>query len=159
MVRKGGIFLWVPKLLYGVHTRGHKTSVESGSAREGTCYRENYPFWPERLNKDYWILFWVSIDLYWVYTESIKNQYIVWYCTDLKLNWAEGSRWAYRIGLKPASLSASVSVSIHIFIHEYLLDQPDDHNQISSKASLGWGIGCIRFWARSDQNSGFHGNR
>ena len=26
-------------------------------------------------------------------------------------------------------------------------------------ASLGWGEGCIRFWGRSDQNSGFHGNR
>ena len=23
----------------------------------------------------------------------------------------------------------------------------------------GGGIGCIRFWARSDENSGFHGNR
>ena len=26
-------------------------------------------------------------------------------------------------------------------------------------ASLGWGKGCIRFWGRLDQNSGFHGNR
>ena len=26
------------------------------------------------------------------------------------------------------------------------------------KHNWGW-IGCIRFWARSDQNSGFHGNR
>ena len=24
---------------------------------------------------------------------------------------------------------------------------------------FGWGFGSIRFWARSDQNSGFHGNR
>ena len=31
--------------------------------------------------------------------------------------------------------------------------------RILSEASLGWGKGCIRFWARSDQNSGFHGNR
>ena len=26
-------------------------------------------------------------------------------------------------------------------------------------ASLGWGNGCIRFWGRLDQNSGFHSNR
>ena len=26
-------------------------------------------------------------------------------------------------------------------------------------ASLGWGKGCVRFWSRLDQNSGFHGNR
>ena len=24
---------------------------------------------------------------------------------------------------------------------------------------MGWGKGCIRFWGRLDQNSGFHGNR
>ena len=24
---------------------------------------------------------------------------------------------------------------------------------------MGWGKGCIRFWGRSDQNSGFYGNR
>ena len=27
------------------------------------------------------------------------------------------------------------------------------------EASLGWGKGCIRFWDRLDQNSGFHGKR
>ena len=32
-------------------------------------------------------------------------------------------------------------------------------NQILYEASLGWGKGCIRFWDRLDQNSGFHGNR
>ena len=26
-------------------------------------------------------------------------------------------------------------------------------------SSLGWGKGCIRFWGRLDQNSGFHSNR
>ena len=35
----------------------------------------------------------------------------------------------------------------------------ENKNQISSVASFGWGIACIRLWARSDQNSGFHGNR
>ena len=51
------------------------------------------------------------------------------------------------------------SVVIHNFKHEYLCNQWADHNQILSEASLGWGKGCIRFWARSDQNSAFHGNR
>ena len=31
--------------------------------------------------------------------------------------------------------------------------------QILCVASVGWGKGCIRFWGRLDQNSGFHGNR
>ena len=59
-----------------------------------------------------------------------------------KVNWAKGFRWAYRMGLEPAC--------VHTFKHEYFWDQLVDHNQISSGASLGWGIGCIRFWARSD---------
>ena len=32
-------------------------------------------------------------------------------------------------------------------------------DQILCVASLGWGKGCIRFFGRLDQNSGFHGNR
>ena len=35
--------------------------------------------------------------------------------------------------------------SVHTFRHEYLRDQLADHDQISSKASLGWGIDCISF--------------
>ena len=31
-------------------------------------------------------------------------------------------------------------------------------NKILSEPSLGSGKGCIRFWARSDRNSGVHGN-
>ena len=27
------------------------------------------------------------------------------------------------------------------------------------ESSLGWGKGCVRFGGRSDENSGFHGNR
>ena len=49
--------------------------------------------------------------------------------------------------------------SVHTFKHEYLRDPLADRNQISSEASFGWGIDCIRFWARSDKNFGFHGNR
>ena len=32
-------------------------------------------------------------------------------------------------------------------------------DQILCVASLGLGKGCIRFWDRLDQNSGYHGNR
>ena len=42
---------------------------------------------------------------------------------------------------------------------EYLWGQLANLDQILYKASLGWGKGCIRFWDRLDQNSGFHGNR
>ena len=42
---------------------------------------------------------------------------------------------------------------------EYLYDNKANRNQILSKASLRRGKGRIRFWARSDQNSGFYGNR
>ena len=56
------------------------------------------------------------------------------------------------------SVHPLVRLCVLTFKHEYLLGQWVDRNQILSEASLGW-IGCIRFWARSDQNSGFHGNR
>ena len=52
-----------------------------------------------------------------------------------------------------------LSVCVHTFKHEYLPNQWADCNQILIEASLGLGKSCIRFWARSDQNSGFHGNR
>ena len=42
---------------------------------------------------------------------------------------------------------------------EYLWGQLANVDQILYEASLGWGKGCIRFWDRLDQNSGFHGNR
>ena len=68
------------------------------------------------------------------------------------------TRWAYRMGLEPASVRPCVRACVHTFKHEYLRDQQADYNQILSEASLGWGKGCIRVWCRSDQNSGFHGN-
>ena len=55
--------------------------------------------------------------------------------------------------------SSGVCVSVNSFKHEYLRNQQADCNQILSEASLGWGKGCIRFLARSDRTSGFHGNR
>ena len=47
----------------------------------------------------------------------------------------------------------------HTFELEYLWSQSANLHQILCVASLGWGKGCIRFWGRLDQNSGFHGNR
>ena len=60
---------------------------------------------------------------------------------------------SWRLSIRP-----SIRLCVHTFKHEYLWDQWVDRNQILSEASLGWGIGCIRVLARSDQNSNFHGN-
>ena len=49
-------------------------------------------------------------------------------------------------------------VSVDIFKLEYLRNQWANRNGILSEPSLGWGKGCIRFWGRSDRNSGVHGN-
>ena len=51
-----------------------------------------------------------------------------------------------------------VCVSVNIFKLEYLRNQWANRNEILSEPSLGWGKGCIRFWARSDRNPGVHGN-
>ena len=48
---------------------------------------------------------------------------------------------------------------IHTFELEYLWSQLAKLDQILCVASLGWGNGCLMFWGRLDQNSGFHGNR
>ena len=56
------------------------------------------------------------------------------------------------------SVCLSVCVSVDIFKLEYLRNQLANRNEILSEPSLGWGKGCIRFWARSDRNSGVHGN-
>ena len=59
------------------------------------------------------------------------------------------TRWAYRMGLEPASIRACVRASVrpcvHTFKHEYLRDQQADYNQILYDASLEWGKGCIGF--------------
>ena len=52
---------------------------------------------------------------------------------------------------EPASVSVSVSLCVNTFKHEYLFNL--------TEALLRWGKGCIKFYARSDQSSGFHGNR
>ena len=52
----------------------------------------------------------------------------------------------------------SVCLSVDIFKLEYLCNQWANRNKLLTEPSLGWGKGCIRFWARSDRNSGVHGN-
>ena len=47
----------------------------------------------------------------------------------------------------------------YTFKLEYLWVQLANLDQILCLASLGVGKGCIMFWGRLDQNSGFHGNR
>ena len=70
------------------------------------------------------------------------------------------TRWAYRMGLEPACVRACVRPSIHTFKH--CLNISETSRPITIKFYLkhhwGWGKGCIRFWCRSDQNSGFHSN-
>ena len=47
----------------------------------------------------------------------------------------------------------------YTFELEYLWSRLANHDQILWVTSLRWGKGCIRFWGRLDQNSGFHGNK
>ena len=58
-----------------------------------------------------------------------------------------------------SSRCVSVCVSVDIFKLEYLSNQWANLNDILTEPSLRWGKGCIRFWARTDRNSGVHGNR
>ena len=68
---------------------------------------------------------------------------------------AHGELIVYRSVRRPY---VCASVRKH-FKHEYLHNQWAYRNQILTEASLGRGKGCNKFWVRSDQNSGFHGNR
>ena len=66
---------------------------------------------------------------------------------------------AHKVSLLDGSRAGvHLCVGVNTFKHEYLRNQLADGNQILSEASLGKGKGSIRFWARSDRNSGFHGN-
>ena len=56
------------------------------------------------------------------------------------------------------SVCLSICVSVNIFKLEYLRNQWADRNEFLSEPLLEWRKGCIRFWARSDRNSGVHGN-
>ena len=44
-------------------------------------------------------------------------------------------------------------LSVNNFKQEYHRDQRTDHNQILSESLFEWGKRCIKFLARSDQNS------
>ena len=82
------------------------------------------------------------------------------HCTD----WGKGNqlfsplirRWAYSIQWSVVHRSSSV---VHTFKLEYLWSQLANLDQIFCVTSLGWGKGCMRYWGRLDQNSGFHSNR
>ena len=80
------------------------------------------------------------------------------------------TRWAYSIPMvrrlsvvvrRPSVVrpSSSVVIVVHTFKLEYLWSHLANLDQILYVASLEWGKGCIRFWSRLDQNSGFHSNR
>ena len=75
------------------------------------------------------------------------------------------TRWAYSIPMvrRPSFVvvrpCVRPSVVVHTFKLEYLWSQLANLDQILFIASLGWGKGCIRFWGRLDQNSGFDGNK
>ena len=74
------------------------------------------------------------------------------------------TRWAYSIAMvsRPSVVvrcPSSVVDDVHTFKPVYLWSQLVNLDQILCVASLEWGKGCIRFWGRLDQNSGFHGNR
>ena len=73
------------------------------------------------------------------------------------------TRWAYSIPMvrRPSvrRRPSSVVVVVHTFKLEYLWSHLANLDKILYVASLGWGKGCIRFWGRLDQNSGFHSNR
>ena len=68
------------------------------------------------------------------------------------------TRWAYSIPMVRRP-SLALSVVVHTFKLEYLWSQLANLDQILWVASLGWGKGCIRFWGRLNQKSGYHGNR
>ena len=79
--------------------------------------------------------------------------HFVWFLTHLSRRL---TRWAYSI---PMVRRPSVVVVVHTFKLECLWSHLGNIDQILYVASLGWGKGCVRFWGRLDQNSGFHSNR
>ena len=70
---------------------------------------------------------------------------------------AQGELIVYRSSRR-LSVCLCVCVSVNIFKLEYLRNQWVNRKDILTEPSFGWGKGCIRFWARSDWNSGVHGN-
>ena len=69
----------------------------------------------------------------------------------------KGELIVYRSIRRPC-VRLCIRASVNIFKLEYLHNQWANRNEILSEPSLGWGKDFIRFWARSDRNSGVHGN-
>ena len=66
-------------------------------------------------------------------------------------------KWGlYWICLVLPAFCGSVIIQMKL---EYLWGQLANLDHILYEASLGWRKGCIRFWDRLNQNSGFQGNR
>ena len=85
---------------------------------------------------------------------SRKNADCLFSSTEPK---AQGQLIVYQSGRR-LSVCLSVWLCVNIFILKYLRNQWANRNEILSEPALGWGKGCIRFWARFDRNSGVHGN-
>ena len=72
---------------------------------------------------------------------------------------AQTSLISGRIRLLTLELHALEWRKFYTFELDYLWSQLASLDQILYVASLGWGKGCIRFWIKLDQVSGFHSNR
>ena len=76
--------------------------------------------------------------------------------------WKSGGYTGFALSFRHSvvlSFCGSVIVIAFEMKLEYLWSQLANLDQVLDEASWGWGKGCIRFWDRLDQNSGFHGNR
>ena len=75
------------------------------------------------------------------------------------IGWKSSRRPSVRLSVCVLTLSNMKVTHFYIlFMNISAISRPIATN-ILSKASLGRGKDCIRFWARSDQKPGFHGNR
>ena len=86
--------------------------------------------------------------------ESSSKLLVTW--TGIK---ARSSSILGRIRPLVLELLATEWRKFHTFELEYLWSQLANLDQIFMCTIIWVGKGCIRFWGRLDQNSGFHGNR
>ena len=99
-----------------------------------------------------------SSSLRWAIQDQWSSGLILFYYSPALKKW--GLYWICLVipefcGSVILSFRHSVIIQVKL---EYLWGQLANVDQILYEASLGWGKGCIRFWDRLDQNSGFHGN-
>ena len=129
---------------------------------------DEFKFQPDRPT-DYRVsCFWASkkfpIDLYWENGVSmLARSFFIKSSSKLLVTRTGIKAWSSSIlgRIRPLILEllALEWRKFHTFELEYLWSQLANLDQILCVASLGWVKGCIRFWGRLDQNSGFHGNR